>query len=88
MIDELGSDLAVKMIDKLDSELAVKMKIRLWACSQNVWQIRLWAWSQNDWQIITQYSCMEYLQFLCHDTTTSHLDRVWDNALIYACIKG
>ena len=29
MMDELGSDLAVKMIDKLDSELAVKMKIRL-----------------------------------------------------------
>ena len=29
MIDELGSDLAVKMIDKLDPELAVKMKIRL-----------------------------------------------------------
>ena len=26
MIDELGSELAVKMIDKLDSELAVKMK--------------------------------------------------------------
>ena len=75
------------MIDKLGSEFAVKMKIRLWACSQNVWQIRLWAWSQNDWQIITQYSCMEHHQFLCHDTTTIVTWTVSETMLLYMLVS-